>query len=30
MFTIFSCLPEKPLISKYPTEMLKTGKEWRK
>jgi hypothetical protein len=25
--TIF---PENPLISKYPAEMLKTGKEWTK
>ena len=30
MVTMFFCLPENPLLSKYPTEMIKTGKEWRK
>jgi len=30
MITTFSCLPENPLISKYLTELLKTGKDLRK
>jgi hypothetical protein len=30
IITMFSRLPEKTLLSKYHTEMLKTGKDWRK